>query len=162
MNSWRSRVSTDRAAVEDFLYEEAALLDAADYRAWIELFTEDGRYWAPAEHVDDPQAGVSLVCDDRQRLQERLLRAESRFFWAQQPPSQTSRLVGNVRVCEADDGLRVESRFHVAELRRGRERLLAGTYSHWLVHEQGRLRIREKVAVLINRSGYFGNLSFLL
>lgn len=155
-------MSIDRAAVEDFLYDEAALLDAADYRAWVDLFTADGRYWAPAGHADDPQAGVSLVCDDRQRLEERLLRAESRFFWAQQPPSHTSRLVGNVRIREADEGLRVESRFHIAELRRGRERLLAGTSRHWLVHDQGRLRIREKVALLINRTGYFGNLSFLL
>ena len=33
--------------VEDFLYREADLLDERRYEEWLDLFTEDARYWMP-------------------------------------------------------------------------------------------------------------------
>jgi 3-phenylpropionate/cinnamic acid dioxygenase small subunit len=36
-----------RRAVEQFLYREARLLDERRFHDWLELFTEDVRYWMP-------------------------------------------------------------------------------------------------------------------
>ena len=38
---------TLRAVVEEFLYHEAALLDAWRLDEWLALFTADGRYMVP-------------------------------------------------------------------------------------------------------------------
>ncbi len=40
---------TDMRKIEEFLYDEAALLDNPDLDAWMGLFTEDGTYWMPVE-----------------------------------------------------------------------------------------------------------------
>ena len=35
------------STLQDFIYDEARLIDSADYEAWLALFAEDGRYWVP-------------------------------------------------------------------------------------------------------------------
>ena len=34
--------------VEQFLYKQADILDERNWEAWLELFTNDGKYWMPA------------------------------------------------------------------------------------------------------------------
>ena len=52
--------------VEEFLYLEASFLDRPDLDAWLELYTEDGTYWMPAqEDQPDPFNHVSIFYDDR-------------------------------------------------------------------------------------------------
>ena len=36
-----------RADAEDFLYEEARLIDEGHFEEWLDVFTEDGIYWLP-------------------------------------------------------------------------------------------------------------------
>jgi len=36
-----------RSDAEDFLIQEAALLDSWKLMEWADLFTEDGEYWCP-------------------------------------------------------------------------------------------------------------------
>ena len=95
---------TDRqAAVERFLYQEARLLDDGNFAQWVDLFTEDGLYWVPSGQDGPAEQAVALIYDNTHRLRERLTRMGSRAFWAQQPPTHTTRLVGNVLV-EPSDG----------------------------------------------------------
>lgn len=35
--------------IEEFLYAEAELLDQRRFREWLDLFTEDARYWMPMQ-----------------------------------------------------------------------------------------------------------------
>jgi len=37
----------DSREIEQFLYHEAELLDARQYKEWLELFTDDAIYWMP-------------------------------------------------------------------------------------------------------------------
>ena len=41
-------LGTDRGVFEDFLIEEARILDERRFRDWMGLFAEDGTYWVPA------------------------------------------------------------------------------------------------------------------
>jgi hypothetical protein len=52
-----------RLEVEGFLIEEAALLDAWDLDAWLELFTDDGKYVVPATDLadGDPARDLTLI-----------------------------------------------------------------------------------------------------
>lgn len=152
-----------RAAAEDFLYAEALMLDEKRYADWVDLFTEDAIYWVPANNFDnDPSQHVSLIYDNYSRLKERLARMQHPFFWSQEPPSRTSRLVGNVRVLESDgEELLVESRFQMIEIRR-RTRHFGGTCHYRLVSGGERWKIRSKTVYLVSNDEPQMSLTFLL
>lgn len=155
----------DQAAVERFLYQEARLLDERRYDDWVALFTEDGVYWVPSGHDGPPQSSVALIYDNTPRLRERLTRMGSRAFWAQQPPTHTTRLIGNVLVqpgAERADEIDVECRFILALLRRHRQALLSGVARYRLRTAADGYRIREKVVTLQERDEAFDNLTFLI
>jgi 3-phenylpropionate/cinnamic acid dioxygenase small subunit len=150
--------------VSQLLYREAALLDERHYRDWLELFTDDAVYWVPQADGEDPERLVSIVYDDRRRLGERVLRLEGGFAHAQNPPSRTCHVVGNIVVgAEENRDLPVESTLLVAEVRRAVQTMYAGRVEHRLTRaDDGGLRIRRKVVRLINSDAPLGNVSFLL
>lgn len=152
-----------QAAVERFLYREARLLDRRNFGQWVDLFTEDGLYWVPSGQDGPAEQAVALIYDTTARLRERLTRMDSRAFWAQQPPTQTTRLVGNVLI-EPSDGpeLVVECRFIMTLLRRHRQALLSGVAHYRLQPAGDSFRIRQKVVTLQERDEAFDNLTFLI
>jgi 3-phenylpropionate/cinnamic acid dioxygenase small subunit len=113
--------------VEQFLYAEAELLDDRRFGEWIELFDDDAVYWSPVrrsvsmadlglEYTERGQ--MAFFDDDKSSLQWRVRRLSTNAAWAEDPPSRTRRLIGNVRVRaeEPSDGgspLRVRSNFVV-------------------------------------------------
>lgn len=73
-----------RETVETFLFREARLADENRYDDWLSLWTEDVEYWVPANHDDyDPDEHVSIIYDNRERLQDRIARLNSGGAWAQ-------------------------------------------------------------------------------
>ncbi|MGQ4555331.1 3-phenylpropionate/cinnamic acid dioxygenase subunit beta [Halobellus sp. GM3] len=95
--------------VEQFLYDEASLLDQRDQKEWLALLAEDVEYKAPLritrEHVNDSFSRSSYYFDeDYGSLQARVQRFESEYAWSERPPSRTRRFVTNVRASERDDG----------------------------------------------------------
>jgi len=103
--------------VEEFLYEEAALLDQRDQKEWLSLLDDDIEYKAPLritrEHVNDSFSRSSYYFDeDYGSLEARVQRFESEYAWSERPPSRTRRFVTNVRAHERDDGT-VEARSYL-------------------------------------------------
>lgn len=149
---------------EELLYREADLLDARDFEAWLDLYTDDAVYWIPQGDADDPVREVSIIYDDRRRMHERVLRLASGFAYSQDPPSTTCHLVGNVMARDgADDGeLRVTSKLIVSEVRRGTQNIYAGSVEHLLVTDGDDLRIRRKTVRLANSDIPLGNVTFLI
>ncbi len=151
-----------RARVEAFLIHEAALLDERRYADWVELFAPEGIYWVPANHDDsDPKTHVSLIYDDVRRLKERLVRAGSGMFWAQDPPTRTTRVLGNLVVSRDADGLAATSKFILVALRRGHSETFSGTYRHHLIERGDSFAIRNKTVLLIQNDEPQINLTFL-
>jgi len=152
-----------RQQIEDFLYTEARLLDQRDYEQWVALFAEDGIYWVPAGDEADPNESVALIYDNKKRLEERLIRIGSNRFWAQQPVTQTCRIVGNVVATEAaGDEIEVRSRLIMTVLRRDRKELLSGVCDFRLRQEGDGYLIVNKTVRLIEREQHFDNLTFLI
>ena len=130
----------DRQEIEAFLYHEARLLDEGRLDEWLALFTPDACYWIPCNADDvDPTRHVSLVYDDRQHLADRVWRLQSGWAHAQDPPSRTCRLVGNVAVTpgQIEGEAQVVSTFILVELRRGAQTTFAGRYEHRLRRVDG-------------------------
>ena len=147
----------------EFLYHEAALLDERRFEEWLALYTEDALYWVPQGDATDPMRAVSIAYDDRRRLHERVLRLTSGFAYAQDPPSRTCHVVGNVRQAgESDGALQIASALIVAEVRRNTQNLYAGQVEHELVPDGDGFRIRRKVVRLVNSDVPLGNVTFLI
>ena len=103
-------------AAHQFLVEEAALLDAADFAGWLGLLCEDIRYVMPvrvttARGADfDSLAGMGHFDEDMYALRKRVQRLATDHAWTEDPPSRTRHFVTNVRTFrEEGDDLRVES-----------------------------------------------------
>lgn len=151
------------AEVAAFLYHEASLLDSRSFDEWLALYAEDAIYSVPQDAQADPMHRVSLMYEDRRRLHERVLRLNSGFAYAQEPPSRTAHLVGNVRVTgQHDDILEVSSVLNVTEVRRGRVNVFAGEVDHRLRRAGGGFSIAGKEIRLVNSDLPMGNVTFLL
>jgi 3-phenylpropionate/cinnamic acid dioxygenase small subunit len=104
-------------AIYDFLVMEAAFLDAAQYRDWFALLTEDIDYRVPVRVTRSRASGLSEFSDtafhmleDRASLLARVERYDSKFAWAADPAPRTRRFVANVRLTgESPEGTAVTS-----------------------------------------------------
>jgi p-cumate 2,3-dioxygenase beta subunit len=145
-----ARVVT-RAEVEDFLYEEAALLDDWRLEEWLDLFTLDCVYEIPASDTRGMDGGTvySLVHDRRPLLEQRVLRLKKPTAHAEYPHSRTRRLITNVRVLSQDaDGIRVVANFAVYRSRFGNDVAYVGQYEYLLVFEGEDLKIQRRCAII--------------
>ncbi len=112
-----------RLEVEDFLYYEADLLDEHRYEEWLDLFTEDTRYWMPMrrniptkgeERELTAESGeISWFNDDKATLEKRVKMIRTGVHWADEPLSRVTHVVGNVRLLDAPapGEVRVKCRF---------------------------------------------------
>lgn len=154
----------DRHKIENFLYREARLMDQHAYDEWLALWTDDALYWVPCNEDDfDPERHVSIVYENRPRLEDRIARLKSGAAYAQDPKSRLSRVVSNVEIdAESDSETTVHSTFNVTALRRGRIDIFAGRAIHRLRAEGDGFRLAFKKVVLINNDVVINNLTFLL
>jgi 3-phenylpropionate/cinnamic acid dioxygenase small subunit len=153
-----------RSDAEDILFREARILDERRYREWLEMFGETSTYWMPCNgEGNDPTREISLIFDDRTKLNDRINRLESGVAHAQSPPSKTKRLISNVEIENAEDNAAtVLSGFILYELRRGKERIFAGSYEHRLQFVDNKWKIASKKVVLINNDEVIDNLTFMV
>ena len=97
--------------VEQFLYREAELLDDRRYEDWLDLFTDDARYWMPMRRnvpADEPEReftreglDVNWFDEGKDTLTRRVKQIRTGVHWAEQPPSRICHIVSNVQVVSA-------------------------------------------------------------
>ncbi|WP_431017168.1 aromatic-ring-hydroxylating dioxygenase subunit beta [Bradyrhizobium pachyrhizi] len=144
--------SVSRTEVEDFLFNEAELLDQWRLPEWLTLFTEDARYEVPCTDLPaDASSDTNLfyIADDRTRLGERVKRLMKRTAHAEFPHSKTSRIVGNVRIqSQHGDEIDVTAVFQTLRTKDGVTDLYFGTNKYRLALQGEGFRIREKRCLL--------------
>jgi benzoate/toluate 1,2-dioxygenase beta subunit len=162
----KPNVFADRDRLEAFILHEAHLLDERRFADWIDLFTEDGYYWAPSRAgQESPLNEVSLFYDDRAAMLTRLRRFNHPSLHSQTPIPMSVRLVSNFvieDVSEESHACMVRSKFMMFEyhpgIPEGEERTFGGTYTHRIAWRDGCFRILWKKAVLANAEARFGAL----
>jgi benzoate/toluate 1,2-dioxygenase beta subunit len=147
-----ARHALDIHRCEQFLLQEARLLDDGKFDDWLGLFTADAWYWVPSEPDQaNPVDTVSLIYDDRRLLETRVRRLASPRMYSQEPRSRTSRIVANVTIEETErNACTVRSKFVMIEYRREQQRIFAGTALHRLVNVDAGIKIAWKRVDLVN------------
>jgi p-cumate 2,3-dioxygenase subunit beta len=155
-----------RQQIEEFLYEEAALLDEWQLEEWLQLLTEDAAYYVPSTDIPDGdhKTTLFLVADDITRLRSRVKQLLGRFAHAEHPHSRTRRMISNVRIRKVEgETLYVTANFVVYRLRMEQMDTYVGRYEYQLVQRDGQLKICERRAILdLNALRPQGKVSIIL
>lgn len=143
-----------RAAVEDFLYREAELLDQWKLKEWAALFTSDGAYLVAPLGIEnpksaDPEKVLFLVADERTRINERVTRLLKKGAHAEYPHSRTRHTVSNVVIENSDaDTVHAAANF-ITYRARNREVVSYMGRTYFTLARQGDdFKIREKRVAL--------------
>jgi len=86
-----------------FLVDEAYLLDAQQYEAWLDTLTDDVRYTMPVRVTTargagfDTSPGMDHFDEDKYSLSQRVARMGTEHAWAEDPPSRLRHFITNVR-----------------------------------------------------------------
>lgn len=157
---------TSREDLFHFVYHEARLLDEQRFDEWLDLFTDDGRYWMPLEHGQtDRRLTVSLMDEDMMLLRIRVQRLHGIRTYSQKPKSRCHHVLQQpqVDVFEPEAGeFRVWTAMHYVEVRQDRQDLYAAWATHDLTLVNNALRIRLKRVELVNCDAAFGNIQLFL
>lgn len=95
--------------IEQWLYQEAELLDNLDFDGWFELLSKEVIYKMPLrinqqdKKKPDFAEETLLFDDDTDTLKLRIDRLKTDLAWAEMPPSRTRRNVSNVKIKEAKE-----------------------------------------------------------
>jgi 3-phenylpropionate/cinnamic acid dioxygenase small subunit len=157
--------------VEQFLYREARLLDERRFNEWLDLFTDDVRYWmgaranryprnskaisilSPNRYVEDDKTRadeLSILDETKETLSARVARLETGMAWAEDPPSRTRHMIGNIELAgEPGPELTVYSNFIVYRSRaESEEDFYVGARQDLLRRIDGALKIAQRKMTL--------------
>ena len=166
-----------RQEVEDLLYREAELLDERRYEDWLDLFTEDARYFMPIRrnvaHDDAAReftregTDVSWFDEGKDTLARRVQQIRTGIHWAEEPPSRICHMVSNVEILPATPSgpspheLAVKSRFLIYRNRVETETdVLVGKREDLLRRQDGGWKIARRKIVLDQSVLLAKNLTF--
>ena len=149
---------------EQFLYQEARLLDTQRYEEWLALFTDDATYWVPLEQGQkDPYETSSIIHDDRTLLGLRVKQLRHPRAHARQPLARTVHQVTNVvELGKANGELHIGSTLTVVEFRNEKQRLYGALVEHRLRPQGDTFRIAHKRVDLVNSEGELDGIAILL
>lgn len=150
--------------VQQFLYDEARLLDAPRWEEWLALYTEDATYWVPLERDQtDPLLTSSIIYDDRTLLEIRVRQYSHARAHARRPYARTVHQIGNVALRDATAReVVVGSTLVLIEYRQERQRVWAACVEHRLRRTDTGLRIAAKRVDLVNSEAELDGIAFLL
>ena len=158
--------------VEQFLFREARLLDARRFHEWLDLLTDDVRYWMPTRANRYPanskaisildgsryeegdlsrEDELAILDEDKDSLTRRVNRLDSGMAWAEDPPSRTRHFVSNIEVepGAGDTEIRVYSNFIMYRTRGETEQdFYVGSRQDVLRREGGQLKVAYRKIVL--------------
>ncbi|MBC7434999.1 MAG: 3-phenylpropionate/cinnamic acid dioxygenase subunit beta [Bdellovibrionales bacterium] len=123
-----------RQEVEEFLYEEAELLDQRRYLEWLDTLAEDLVYFMPmkrnvkfgrhAQQEDTRfEKDMSWMNEGKWTLRKRAEQILTGVHWAEEPLSRVCHMVSNVQLTAIEDAtpgaerLKVRSRFLIYQNR---------------------------------------------
>jgi 3-phenylpropionate/cinnamic acid dioxygenase small subunit len=96
-----------------FYIREAWLLDERKFKEWLGLFTDDVLYFIPRRknvlrreaHRELTSLGdLAILEEDKRYLEMRVARLDTGMAWAEDPPSRTRHLIGNLEAMPLANG----------------------------------------------------------
>ena len=96
-----------------FYIREAWLLDERKFSEWLDIFTDDVLYFMPRRknvlrrelHRElSPLGDLAILEEDKRYLEMRVARLDTNMAWAEDPPSRTRHLIGNLEAQPLENG----------------------------------------------------------
>lgn len=159
-----------RTEAEEFLVNEAEILDDWRLPEWPKLFSREARYEVTGPGSNDPvndcpDNHLFLVADRIDRIEGRATRLMKPTAHAEYPHSKTRHLVSNFRVRPGDQvgETRVRANFAVFRTKEDNQTVYMGEYHYILVRENGEIKILVKRCILdLNSLANHGRLTIIL
>lgn len=145
--------------VQQFLFEEARVLDEERYEDWLAMLTPDIHYWMPgvqsryrADAQRTPSDRVMAYFDDSiEELRLRIARTRQKTAWAEDPPTRHCHIITNVEVrCTAalTDYLAHSCFVNVRNRNETEEQVLYGRREDVIRRTEGGLRLARRAIYL--------------
>jgi 3-phenylpropionate/cinnamic acid dioxygenase small subunit len=158
-----AHVAMTDANIEKFLFREARLMDEHRYQEWLTLWASDAVYWVPCLHEDtDPLRQVSIIYDNRAKLEDRVNRLASGSVLAQDPKPRMRRVISNIEVERTGEEATVDSNFILIQARGANQYTWCGKSIHKLREQDGGIKIAHKKVLLVNSDQEMPVLQFLI
>ena len=145
--------------IEQFLYHEARILDDRDYEQWFALLADDVHYFMPTRYnrlrresnkeFSGPDE-AAFFDEDKASIAMRIRRLNTGMAWAEDPPSRTRHLIGNLEAAPLDNG-EVQARTAFLVYRSHLEtdhQLLSGSRDDVLRHVGGEWKVAKRTILL--------------
>lgn len=148
-----------------FVWAEADMLDRLDYRPWLKLWTDRGRYIVPIERdAPDHADTLNILYDDKTMREARVKRLLSGFSMSSAPPARTVRTVSRfVTLARDETSITLRAAQMLAEYKYEHMRLLPADLTYRILRApDGSLRIDEKIVTLINADDFQFGIGYLL
>ncbi|MEZ5149657.1 aromatic-ring-hydroxylating dioxygenase subunit beta [Rhodococcus zopfii] len=147
--------------VVDFMHYETELLDDLEERLWLtQLVSADIEYQVPVRETVERARGKGFstntfhLNETLGSLESRVTRGETKYAWAEDPPSRVRHFVTNIRVRPHEDGdedlLRAKSNILIYRTRQSQTtpQMLSGERDDVLRRENGALKLLRRVVYL--------------
>src|SRR6202035_137451 len=142
-----------------FYIREAWLLDDRKLKEWLDIFTDDVLYFMPRRknvprrelHPElTPLGDMAILEENRRHLEMRVARLDTGMAWAEDPPSRTRHLIGNLEAAPLEKG-EVEAKTAFLVYRSHLEtdhQILSGCRDDVLRKVNGAWKVRRRTIVL--------------
>ncbi|MDM5294870.1 aromatic-ring-hydroxylating dioxygenase subunit beta [Peribacillus simplex] len=143
---------------EQWLYDEAQLLDDIEFDDWFDLMHSSLRYQMPVrtnkEGVERPDYSTEMFTfnDDIELLRLRVDRLKTDYAWAEIPPSRTRRFVSNVRVKDFVEGEKAVVKSYLLIYRSRstdiQHDLISGERNDEFIFEEGKWKLAKRIFIV--------------
>lgn len=143
---------------EQWLYDEAQLLDDIEFDDWFDLMHSSLRYQMPVrvnkEGVERPDYSTDMFTfnDDIELLKLRVDRLKTDYAWAEIPPSRTRRFVSNVRVKDYVEGEKAVIKSYLLIYRSRstdiQHDLISGERNDEFIFEEGKWKLSKRIFIV--------------
>ncbi|MDM5358649.1 aromatic-ring-hydroxylating dioxygenase subunit beta [Peribacillus sp. ACCC06369] len=143
---------------EQWLYDEAQLLDDIEFDDWFDLMHTSLRYQMPVrvnkEGVERPDYSTDMFTfnDDIELLKLRVDRLKTDYAWAEIPPSRTRRFVSNVRVKDFVEGEKAVVKSYLLIYRSRstdiQHDLISGERNDEFIFEEGKWKLSKRIFIV--------------
>ncbi len=132
-----------RHEFETLLIDEYWLLDNSYFEDWLDLMSDEIRYWAPVrENLDRNEEDffqpdlLTHFDENKTEMGLRVARLRTGSAHAEEPPSRQRHFVSNIKILDASEAnlIKVASNFIVFRSRPGHEEhlFIGSRQDHWL------------------------------
>lgn len=154
-------------SLQNFVWQESALLDQGRFDEWYELFAQDGLYWIPGESgQESPEGRMCIALENRMLMRLRIDRLSHHRAFSLQPGVRGLRVIQTPRVQsehpDEDGCYTVRTNLIYSEYQKQKTEVLPATASYRLRAVDQAWEIVEKRVDLLSVDGYLPTIQLFI